>query len=998
MLSRRQFLALIASGVAAESLFPLLDPALHADVRAEIQDAEVHLKKRYTSPNNSYGSGSFGDWIADPQGLPCYRYTCNQLEDSAAVTPVETAWRAPTDQTHQIGNDRIIAAASNYGYIQVREDEGGAKFLNDFEPERGLFGAGCGYLTDGHEVLATYYPGTTKNFDRFFGMGYLRKQVTGVNYSVDQTIFAPFGDDPVLISEVVITSQSPSAANLHWFEYWGCQVYPLSWQTFTEGKSGNIEDPIDPAKINALRREFAQRLTHRFEPIQAGQNAPGINPPPIGLIESSQLQPRKQQSFTTALQEENAADLRLSPIQSAPPSVPDDAAEELSSPPTFLASLDEGPLRLLTNAANFFGESDSSGHARASGPDTLLVPDRILRPAELAKVIAGNGIPLPLPPNDLAATGTESALILDKSFILLAGQSQTLRFLYGYVPEGFSATDLIAKYSAQATNEFAKTSAAWKEEGIQLTIDTDPWVERETRWHSYYLRSGLTYDDHFDEHILSQGQVYQYCRGYQGAARDPLQHALPLVFGDSDLAKQVLRYTLKSQVADGSLPYAITDHGVPMPNAPKPSDLNLWLLWLASEYILATRDTAFLEEELPTSPLTPNGPTTSVHELLARSCRHLTQTIGTGKHGLLRGLGADWNAQLYYRGLHDDLHEEIHQQSESLMNAAMASYVLDHYARMCRYAGHNDEATEANNFANRQRHAVRDQWAGKWFKRLWLGPTGGWLGGEDRMWLDGQPWAILGQCANEEQRQTLIRSIDELLRKPSRIGAKQVSKKVDWPGVVPGETTNGGIYDTLTGPLIWALAAINPAMAYEEWTKNSRAHHGEVYRDVWYGIWSGPDVYCSSDSDHAGQTGYDWGLADPDFRRHPNSYRGLSWTAWPVMNMHRHAWPLYSAAKLLGIEFTETGVDLAPAIPKPAYSFRSKLVGLEKTATGYRGWYAPQKAGSYTIRVRLPAEENTFKTLTVNEANQAISQVEGAIRFTAASTPDKPIHWSLSHE
>ena len=33
------------------------------------------------------------------------------------------------------------------------------------------------------------------------------------------------------------------------------------------------------------------------------------------------------------------------------------------------------------------------------------------------------------------------------------------------------------------------------------------------------------------------------------------------------------------------------------------SDLPLWLLWAASEYVLATRDTAFLDEMTPTWPL-----------------------------------------------------------------------------------------------------------------------------------------------------------------------------------------------------------------------------------------------------------------------------------------------------------------------------------------------------------------------------------------------------------
>ncbi len=609
---------------------------------------------------------------------------------------------------------------------------------------------------------------------------------------------------------------------------------------------------------------------------------------------------------------------------------------------------------------------------------------------------------MPRPPSlaessdDLSATGPESALILVKPFTLDAGQSQTLRFLYGYLPDGFSSAELVTKYRAIAPNLFAPSSAAWKDEGIQFAVESDPWVEREVRWHNYYLRSGFTYDDFFAEHIVSQGQVYQYCFGFQGAVRDPLQHALPLVFGESRLAKEVLRYTLKSQGADGALPFAITGHGSLMPIPWLPSDLDLWLLWLASEYILATRDTAFLDERLPTWPLKPDAPALTVREMLNRCYRHLIDSVGIGKHGLLRGDNDDWNDNIYRQGVLKSLSDEVRRDSESVMNAAMAAYILDHYARMLRYAGHPDPAKEASDRAEQQRQAVRQQWAGQWFKRLWLGPGGGWLGGEERMWLDGQPWAILGQCATPDQTRTLIQAIDELLRKPSKIGAKQVSKKVDWPGFMPGESENGGVWAALDGPLIWALAATDPAMAYDEWKKNSRANHAEVYPGIWYGAWSGPDVYCSSDSDHAGQTAYDWGLVDPEAHRRPSIYRGLSWTAWPVMNMHRHAWPLYSAAKLLGIEFTEAGVDLAPTLPQTEYSFRSKLVGLEKNAKGYQGWYAPVKAGSWTIRLRFAADETPFKTLTINGNTQPVpAQQDGAIKFSGTSTSDQPLRWSL---
>ena len=59
---------------------------------------------------------------------------------------------------------------------------------------------------------------------------------------------------------------------------------------------------------------------------------------------------------------------------------------------------------------------------------------------------------------------------------------------------------------------------------------------------------------------------------------------------------------------------------------------------------------------------------------------------------------------------------------------------------------------------------------------------------------------------------------------------------------------------------------------------------------MWFGIWSGPDAYNSVLSKNPGGTG-------PDF---------------PVLNMHAHAWPLYTAAKLLGVEFHESGVNFHP--------------------------------------------------------------------------------------
>src|SRR6202789_1324380 len=71
-----------------------------------------------------YGSGNFGVWTEDEFGLPAFRYTANQTTDPRAVTDVRPGILNPTEHIHQVGNDRLIAIASNYGHVRVPQGEG----------------------------------------------------------------------------------------------------------------------------------------------------------------------------------------------------------------------------------------------------------------------------------------------------------------------------------------------------------------------------------------------------------------------------------------------------------------------------------------------------------------------------------------------------------------------------------------------------------------------------------------------------------------------------------------------------------------------------------------------------------------------------------------------------------------------------------------------------------------------------------------------------------
>jgi Glycosyl hydrolase 36 superfamily, catalytic domain/Glycosyltransferase family 36 len=902
------------------------------------------------SSAKSYGSGSFGDWIEDEFGLPAFHYACDQISDPKAVTRVNFGVLTSTEHIFQIGNGRVVAVASNYGHVRVRQDEGAPKFLNDYDPDRGWFAGGFGYLVDGNSTLSTHYPGRSKSFDRIFGAGYFRKKVAGESYTLDHVILAPFGDDPILLSQVTITYSGHAEANLRWIEYWGCQLYQFSFRSFMEMFGGK--------SMHELRRDFGTRFSHAFRPVADG----------AGLVESKEFLGRdpvedKQFQGVVGFLEKTPNPFLAAPAKDLPRS---SSFDDLNPPSTFLISLDAPADAFSTDGKKFFGAGGLS------------------HPDGLQTALDGN----------LGSTGPDSALLLERKFTLKPGESKTLSFLYGYMVSGFDLDTLVSKYRQSAPTALRDSSAQWKKSALHFSTPDEPWIERETTWNYYSLRSGFSYDDFFHEHIVSQASIYQYVMGFQGAARDPLQHVLPFIFTEPGLVREVLRYTLKEVRPDGSIPYGIVGHGMPMPTvSDNSSDMPMWLIWAVSEYILATRDLRFLDSDVVTAyggaaqaEHWEGANRASVRALLVRCFNHLVNDVKTGEHGLMRMLQDDWNDALVQAWVPPASVKECLEKGESVLNSAMAAYVFDYYARMLAFAGDDERiTTPIRAKAEEHRAAVQRQWTGKWFKRAWLGPTEGWLG-EKGLWIEPQPWAIIGATTSEEQTHTLIQSMDQNLRRVSPIGAVQLSDSPDRIGhgtwhTEPGTSVAGGVWPSLNQTLIWALARIDPAMAWDEWKKNSFARHAEVYPQIWYGTWSGPDVLNSVSSKHPGET---------------TGGKPFGWTDFPVLNMHTHACPLYSAAKLLGLEFTETGIGIAPGLPVSAFRFESPLLGVVKSPNGYEGWYAPSNKNTWSVRVRLSRDEmKHFKHVQVNGNKIRAREEDGALEFRGEGGGGTPLRWSL---
>jgi hypothetical protein len=214
--------------------------------------------------------------------------------------------------------------------------------------------------------------------------------------------------------------------------------------------------------------------------------------------------------------------------------------------------------------------------------------------------------------------------------------------------------------------------------------------------------------------------------------------------------------------------------------------------------------------------------------------------------------------------------------------------------------------------------------------------------------------------------------------------------------VPPGELTNGGVWPSINGTLVWALARVDGKRAWDEWKKNTLAAHAEAHPDVWYGIWSGPDSYNSFHSTRPGETYVQPRTGDAPEGPDPS----LNWTDFPVMNMHPHAWTLYDVVKLLGVEFTPAGVELRPSLPQPEYQLTSPLLGVVRSAGGYEGWYAPRAEGTWEIGVALPDGDGARPSrATVNGLPTPVDRDErGVIRLSGRGGPAQPLRWSLEYD
>lgn len=828
-------------------------------------------------------SNDFGKWVKDEFDLPSFEYTLNQYKYEERNPMASPFFNKTKDHYAQIGNDNIIGIPSNYGYMRIREDEGGPKFLNDYNEQEKEYAGGFGYLKYKDKVLSTYYFDDS-NMKRYFGAGYFRKIVENEDFKIEQNLYAPFGCDPVFKDDVHIINKTNESIDIEYYEYYGNAMLQFSSRGFNTYRIGEeiggvdentcttdpiaIPDKDHTAKILEFRREFDKNFTktykkysqyvccsRKFEGFQYPSNIQCVNEEIQGIDE-------------------------------------DRTAEDLKPPVTFMASEDSYDCEFITDTKEFF-----KGDLKEPFGLTHQVANKI-----------------------------NTGYIIKKVLKIKPHEEVVLSYLYGYVNEIREIDCLIEKYIHYGLQD---SISKFKEKNI-VCKTKDDWVERETLWSSIYLRQSLTYDTYFHEHILSQGGFYQYIWGFQGAVRDQLQHCLPFLFFEPKYTKEIIIFSLKQIMSDGRVPWAETGYGLEYSGGFEASDQELYIIWLICEYVMGTKDYDFLNEIIV--PSYPSCKEKSVLAYMKQCMEHFIHEIGLGANGFVRIITGDWSDSIIRENISEEQKPDAFKVAESGFNTTMSIYVLDLYAQLMQKYD-PQSANEAKVFSEDQKKKVLQVWNGKWFPRAIYRDK--IIGGDEELWLEPQTWLLIGEYLDKSEADKLISNIKKYCMDPSPIGAKKRHKLIPDP---TEKKPSDRVWWSVNGMIIWGLRKYNPALAYEEWKKNSLYYHEHAYPYIWYGIWSGSEAYESVSSKYAGYARYNEALLQAN-KEGKVSY-GSSYNDFPVNIIHPHAWPLYTMAKLTGLEFTNDGL-LLDGIPSEDLEFDSPLYHYELKGNTISLRYSP---------------------------------------------------------
>lgn len=463
--------------------------------------------------------------------------------------------------------------------------------------------------------------------------------------------------------------------------------------------------------------------------------------------------------------------------------------------------------------------------------------------------------------------GLDPCAAIQAPITLLEGQTRTLVFIFGTAQSVNEAQTLIQRFGGIAGAALALDAVHeyWNHTLGAVEVNT-PDAELNV------LANGWLVYQIISSRLWGRSGTYQ--SGGAFGFRDQLQDTLALLHASPWLAReQIIR------CAERQFPQGDVQHWWHPPNGQGVrthfSDDYLWLPYAVCRYVLATGDSAILDESIPfIEGRLLNSHEEAYYDLPQRSnesaslydhcVRAIKYGLSFGEHGLpLMGCG-DWNDGMNLVGREG--------KGESVW---LAWFLFDNLQKFSQIAAiKNDPFAEiCINEAEKLRVNIeKNAWDGQWYKRAFFddgSPIGSAENDECKIDSISQSWSTLSKGGDHIRANQAMASVNaHLVNDDARL-----IKLLDPPfntstpepgyikGYVPGVRENGGQY---THAAIWATMAFamqgEHARAWELFSMLNPINHARnlaevsVYKVEPYVM--SADIYAATQ--HLGRGGWTW--------------------------------------------------------------------------------------------------------------------------------------------
>lgn len=400
---------------------------------------------------------------------------------------------------------------------------------------------------------------------------------------------------------------------------------------------------------------------------------------------------------------------------------------------------------------------------------------------------------------------TNSCGALQTNFTLQPGESVELIYVLGQ-RDNVQANAILKTYEepGKVDKELAELKAYWhgKLNNFQVDTPSDNFNNMVNVWNAYQC---------FITFIWSRAASFIYCGLRNGYGyRDTVQDIQGIIHLDPEMAADKIRFMLSAQVDNGGgLPLVKFDHKAGHENTPDDPDYvretghpsyraddALWLFPTIQKYVGESGNKAFYDEVIPYA----NGGEDTVYDHLKRAIRFSMERLGD--HHMPAGLHADWNDCL-----------RLGKKGESTFVAFQLYYAMNMMRDLATQREDKDYVDYLNRVQKELGDALEKCWDEDRFIRG-IREDGETVGAKDdpeaSMWLNPQSWSIISGFATEEQGETAMQTVADILDTP--YGAKLMDPPyVDhyFDGALmhifnPGTKENSGIFSQSQGWLILA--------------------------------------------------------------------------------------------------------------------------------------------------------------------------------------------------